>query len=241
MSLLFETTAGNLVIDLAVEKTPRVCYDLIRLARRMTLAPVRYRGKCYLIGPEIPTPHWDPKKGHVYMVGDTFVIQKIDPEREPMNPDAGIGTNPEENNTLANIEASPVPVVVVSVVVLHNPFSVRDEVTFDYKISAKSRANALALEALGDLPDFRIQPSPSVVFVARLGEETTAQSLEIVFGRFGPVSQCVIKENDKGGRFAFVEFDEAMDADAAVSQFTNHKCIIDGKNVHVDYSQSVKR
>lgn len=106
----------------------------------------------------------------------------------------------------------------------------------------KSSYQALALELIGDLPHYQIKPSPQTLFLARLNEITSAESLETIFGRFGEVRGVNIVKDPKTGKslcYGFVEFDNEVLAEKAYAKLSKG-CFIDGKNVVVDFSQSVK-
>jgi len=106
----------------------------------------------------------------------------------------------------------------------------------------QSTVQALALELIGDLPHYTIKPSPRVLFVARLDRATTEESLTIIFSRFGNVTNCNIIDNTKTkSNYAFVEYETKQEAESAYSRLNQQPCIIDGNEVIVDFSQSVKK
>lgn len=108
--------------------------------------------------------------------------------------------------------------------------------------TSESTLQALALELIGDLPDYNIKPSPKVLFVARLNKLTTQDSLKIIFSRFGQVDQCnIIVEEKKKTNYGFIEFDTKDSAEKAYSTLNKQPCFIDGNEVYIDFSQSVKR
>lgn len=107
----------------------------------------------------------------------------------------------------------------------------------------ESQFNSIALELVGDLPHFQIKPSPSTLFVARLNPITTSESLTIIFSRFGKVLSGNVVVDPKTGKslcYGFVEFESQQQAETAYSKMSKG-CVIDGREVHVDFSQSVKR
>lgn len=115
--------------------------------------------------------------------------------------------------------------------------SKKDKQSFD-----SSTIRALALELIGDLPDYKIQPSPKVLFVAKLNKITTEESLMIIFSKFGRVTNCNIITQDKSkSNYGFVEFDTKIDAEKAYSKLNQQSCIIDGNEVYVDFSQSIRK
>lgn len=104
----------------------------------------------------------------------------------------------------------------------------------------ESEYNALTLELIGDLPHYQIKPSPRTLFIAKLNPITTSDSLEIIFNRFGKVVQSNIIKKQKSATYGFIEFETQYQAELAYSKLSKG-CIIDGNEVYVDFSQSVKR
>ncbi|KAL7662617.1 Peptidyl-prolyl cis-trans isomerase [[Candida] zeylanoides] len=102
--------------------------------------------------------------------------------------------------------------------------------------------NALALELIGDLPHYQCQPSPRTLFVARLNPVTDAASLEVFFGRFGPARANVVTDpkTHRSSCYGFVEFATQQQAEAAYHRLRKG-CVIDGRHVYVDFSQSAYR
>lgn len=101
---------------------------------------------------------------------------------------------------------------------------------------------ALALELMDDLPHYQIKPSPRALFVAKLNPITTAESLTIIFSRFGSVTNCNVvtdRKTNKSLCYGFVEFEDKSQAERAYTRL-KEGCVIDGRNVVVDFSQSVK-
>lgn len=99
--------------------------------------------------------------------------------------------------------------------------------------------NALALELIGDLPHYQCQPLPRTLFVARLNPVTDAALLEVIFGRFGATRANVITDpqTHRSLCYGFVEFATQQQAEAAYHRLCKG-CVIDGRHVHVDFSQS---
>lgn len=105
-----------------------------------------------------------------------------------------------------------------------------------------STYQALALELMEDLPHYQIKPSPRTLFVAKLNPITTSESLTIIFSRFGKVNHCNVmhdRNTHKSMCYGFVEFEDKNQAESAYRK-TRGGCIIDGRNVVIDFSQSVK-
>jgi len=110
------------------------------------------------------------------------------------------------------------------------------------KLEDSSTYQALALELMNDLPHYQIKPSPRTLFIAKLNPITTSESLSIIFNRFGNVINCNVVEDRKTNKslcYGFVEFEDKQQADRAYSKLKDG-CIIDGRNVVIDFSQSVK-
>lgn len=103
---------------------------------------------------------------------------------------------------------------------------------------AKSRA--VVLEMIGDLPEADAKPPENQLFVCKLNPVTTDEDLEIIFSRFGKVTQCDIIRDYKTGDslcYAFVTFDTREAAEAAYFKMDN--VLIDDRRIHVDFSQSM--
>lgn len=102
---------------------------------------------------------------------------------------------------------------------------------------------ALVLELMNDLPHYKIKPSPRTLFLAKLNPITTSDSLEIIFARFGFVQNVNVIKDPKTSKslcYAFIEYSTKEEAEKAYFSFKKG-CIIDGRNVIVDFSQSVRK
>ena len=76
------------------------------------------------------------------------------------------------------------------------------------------------------------------LFVGGLSWDTSDHSLREAFERFGPVIESkVITDRDTGRSrgFGFVTFDQAGDADAAISEMDGRE--LDGRSVRVNEAQ----
>lgn len=109
----------------------------------------------------------------------------------------------------------------------------------------ESRATyqALALELMGDLPYYNAKPSPQTLFVAKLNPITTADSLEVFFQRFGQVKGSNIISDKTTGKslcYGFVEYEDKALVERAYRSLQNG-CIIDGRKIVVDFSQSTRQ
>ncbi|MES1902533.1 MAG: Peptidyl-prolyl cis-trans isomerase-like 4, partial [Paramarteilia canceri] len=51
----------------------------------------------------------------------------------------------------------------------------------------EARSNAKILEMVGDIPHANIRPDENILFVCKLNPITTADDLELIFSRFGPI------------------------------------------------------
>lgn len=105
---------------------------------------------------------------------------------------------------------------------------------------AKSRA--VVLEMIGDLPDADVKPPSTHLFICKLNPVTTEEDLEIIFSRFGKVTDCSIVRDIKTGaslNYGFIGFEEERSAEEAYFKMNN--CLIDDRRVKVDFSQSVAK
>jgi len=103
---------------------------------------------------------------------------------------------------------------------------------------AKKRATVLWM--VDDLPDVDVKPPENVLFVCKLNPVTQEEDLELIFSRFGPITSCNIVRDKQTGdslQYAFIEYNSKEDCENAYFQMQN--ALIDGRRVHVDFSQSV--
>ena len=106
----------------------------------------------------------------------------------------------------------------------------------------ESKANAQILEMVGDIPDADARPPENVLFVCKLNPVTTAEDLEIIFSRFGPIQSCEVITDHKTGdslQYAFIEFENEEDCVNAYFKMDN--VLIDDRRIHVDFSQSLAK
>ena len=106
----------------------------------------------------------------------------------------------------------------------------------------ESKANAQILEMVGDIPDADAKPPENVLFVCKLNPVTTAEDLEIIFSRFGPIQSCEVIKDQKTGdslQYAFIEFENEDDCVKAFFKMDN--VLIDDRRIHVDFSQSLAK
>ncbi|CAG5125955.1 unnamed protein product [Candidula unifasciata] len=106
----------------------------------------------------------------------------------------------------------------------------------------EAKANTQILEMVGDLPNADVAPPENVLFVCKLNPVTTAEDLEVIFSRFGPVVNCDVIKDSKTGeslQYAFIEFENPQHCENAYFKMDN--VLIDDRRIHVDFSQSVSK
>ncbi|KAK0064401.1 peptidyl-prolyl cis-trans isomerase-like 4 isoform X2 [Biomphalaria pfeifferi] len=106
----------------------------------------------------------------------------------------------------------------------------------------EAKANTQILEMVGDLPAADVAPPENVLFVCKLNPVTTAEDLEIIFSRFGPIVSCEVIKDSKTGeslQYAFIEFECEEHCESAYFKMDN--VLIDDRRIHVDFSQSVSK
>lgn len=84
----------------------------------------------------------------------------------------------------------------------------------------EARSHVEVLEMLGDLPTADARPPENALFVCKLNPVTRDEDLEIIFGRFGPVSSCeVVRDAATGDSlcYAFVWYQERSAAEVRAS------------------------
>lgn len=107
---------------------------------------------------------------------------------------------------------------------------------------ADARSQAVTLQLLGDLPDADIKAPENVLFIAKLNPVTQDADLELLFSRFGHIRSCEIIRDYKTGdslQYGFLEFESEKDCEAAF--FKMQGVLVDGRRIHVDFSQSVSK
>ncbi|CAG9460831.1 unnamed protein product [Pedinophyceae sp. YPF-701] len=107
---------------------------------------------------------------------------------------------------------------------------------------AEAAGRAVVLEMIGDLPDADVKPPSNVLFVCKLNPVTNDEDLEIIFARFGKVTDCQVIRDAKTGdslSYAFIGFED--DAAAEEAYFKMNNCLIDDRRIKVDFSQSVAK
>ncbi|KAF4322205.1 hypothetical protein BBO99_00002066 [Phytophthora kernoviae] len=88
--------------------------------------------------------------------------------------------------------------------------------------------------------DPQIQGDPfATLFVGRLHFDTTEETLQSVFGAYGPIKKLRLvrdKATQKSKGYAFVEFEDERDFERAYRQ--THRRVIDGVTILVDFERS---
>ena len=104
----------------------------------------------------------------------------------------------------------------------------------------EAASRAVLLEMTGDLPSADSRPPESALFVCKLNPLTAASDLELIFSRFGDITQCDIVRDVRTGAslcYGFVVFAARAAAEAAYMKMDN--VLIDDRRIRVDFSQSV--
>eukprot|EP00826_Nyctotherus_ovalis_P062386 TRINITY_DN9017_c0_g2_i1.p1 TRINITY_DN9017_c0_g2~~TRINITY_DN9017_c0_g2_i1.p1 ORF type:complete len:176 (-),score=46.82 TRINITY_DN9017_c0_g2_i1:81-608(-) len=106
----------------------------------------------------------------------------------------------------------------------------------------RDRKRATVLWMVDDLPYEDVRPPENALFVCKLNPVTQEEDLELIFSRFGPITSCNIVRDKQTGdslQYAFIEYNTKEDCENAYFQMQN--ALIDGRRVHVDFSQSVMK
>ena len=116
------------------------------------------------------------------------------------------------------------------------------DATSEDQYQLKSDAQALTLEILHQIPSARIKPSEKVLFICKLNPITEESDLQHIFSRFGDViSVDIIRDRGTGASlcYGFIQFGDAESVERAYLKMDG--AAIDGRVIHVDFSQSIKR
>uniref|UniRef100_A0A7S0ZJ10 Peptidyl-prolyl cis-trans isomerase n=1 Tax=Timspurckia oligopyrenoides TaxID=708627 RepID=A0A7S0ZJ10_9RHOD len=116
--------------------------------------------------------------------------------------------------------------------------SVRDE---ELQREQDALLRAQVLEMIGDIGNADLKPPENVLFVCKLNPVTKSHDLDLIFSRFGACRSEVMRDS-KSGRslgYAFIEFERKEECERAYFRMDN--CLIDDRNVRVDFSQSVSK
>ena len=106
----------------------------------------------------------------------------------------------------------------------------------------EARAQATALEIVGDLPFAEVKPPENILFVCKLNPVTQDEDLELIFSRFGKILSAEVIRDKKSGdslQYAFIEFENQENCEQAYSKMQD--VLIDDHRIHVDFSQSVSK
>ncbi|KAJ1945136.1 Peptidyl-prolyl cis-trans isomerase-like 4 [Kickxella alabastrina] len=230
MSVLIETSLGDLVIDLHHESSPILApASLEHLDGRHAIIGEITEGLDVLdqINHAMCDSKGAPLKDillrHLIVLHDPFSISSslsLLPS-SPLLPD---------RDQLERIEAG-------------------DKLQLDSGISDKSeerkreaKAQALTLEMIGDLPFADIKPAENILFVCKLNPLTNDEDLRTIFSRFGKIISCDVVRDPVDKRslgYAFVEFSERRACEEAY--FRMEGVLVDDRRIHVDFSQSVAK
>lgn len=93
---------------------------------------------------------------------------------------------------------------------------------------------------VGDLPFANVRPPENVLFVCKLNPVTRDEDLELIFSRFGTIMSCQVIRDKKTGdslQYAFIEFDQRAEAEAAYFKMQN--VLVDDRRIWVDLCASV--
>jgi peptidyl-prolyl cis-trans isomerase-like 4 len=118
-----------------------------------------------------------------------------------------------------------------------------DDGDADERLKAKeARSKAVVLEMIGDLPDADARPPDNILFVCQLNAVTTDDDLELIFSRFGTITECAIVKDWKTKaslQYAFIAFETPEQCEQAYFKMNN--VLIDDRRIKVDFSQSVSK
>jgi len=110
----------------------------------------------------------------------------------------------------------------------------------DEILRKEAKNKATVLEIVGGLPNAKLQPPNTVLFVCKLNSVTTEDSLEIIFSQCGTVvSSDIIKDSNTENslNYGFIGFEN--DEACQKAYFKMNNMIIDKRRIKVDFSQSV--
>lgn len=65
------------------------------------------------------------------------------------------------------------------------------------KRKTETKAAALTLEIVGDLPFAEVRPPENILFVCKLNPVTRGEDLRLLFGRFGDILSCEVIRDKK--------------------------------------------
>lgn len=263
MSVVLETSLGNVVIDV-FEKQPKLAYTFLKqckvdgyfFARLEVEVDVAVTAEC-AVDVEVPAHlqevTLDNDRNPVGLVTATPKGFSISLGRLP-DASRAFGLVAEGFAVLEAINKHEARILHTHV--LHDPYddlpSLANIPKPTYPTDSQlegfslpeqledSTYQALVLELMGDISHHNVKPSPQTLFVAKLNPITTSDALEIVFGRFGTVTSAhIVKDSEgKSKGYGFVEYSTKEEANKAYAKLQS--CVIDGRQVVVDFSQSTR-
>ena len=122
-----------------------------------------------------------------------------------------------------------------------NEGKTKEEIEEEIK-EKEAKSKAIVLEMVGDLPHADVAPPDNVLFVCKLNPVTRSEDLEVIFSRFGKISECEVicdAKTKESLQYAFIEFEKPEDCEKAYFKMDN--VLIDDRRIHVDFSQSVSK
>ncbi|ODV90558.1 hypothetical protein CANCADRAFT_2288 [Tortispora caseinolytica NRRL Y-17796] len=261
MSVLLETTIGDLVVDLDVDQCLALCLEFVHRCANRQYDLVAFKSANGVIrstgaGGKIFTPSstLTPYKGSIGFIIDKDGhsdgrIALIEADTADHADIVSFG-EVAEGQELINGQ----PFTVLSTTTIMDPISSRklnssrtisddtSDIDAESSTHSKIESKALTLELLGDIKNSEEQPDQNVLFVCKLNPVTTAEDLKTIFSRFGPIRSCDIKKDKETGaslQYAFIDFVNKEDCEQAYFKMEN--ALIDDRRIHVDFSQSTKK
>ncbi|XP_004342931.1 peptidyl-prolyl cis-trans isomerase-like 4 [Capsaspora owczarzaki ATCC 30864] len=234
MSVLVETSLGDIVIDLNVEHAPIASLNFLKLCK------LKYYNYCLFhnIQRDFIVQTGDPTntgRGGTSVFGIKHTIILDDPFPDPPGlrvPDESPLPSKEQLETGRLAEDEEI-----------NVWQGRSDEEIEEAIKDREMyAGAQILEMVGDLPDANIRPPENVLFVCKLNPVTKDEDLHVIFSRFGDIRSCdIIRDpvTNESLCYAFIEFEREADCEEAYFKMDN--VLIDDRRIKVDFSQSVAR
>ncbi|KAH6568603.1 hypothetical protein BASA60_008559 [Batrachochytrium salamandrivorans] len=257
MSVLLETSLGEIVIDLEVEKAPQACLNFLKLCKLKyyNFSLVHSVQKHFVA--QMGDPTGKGTGGNtVWGVIQGKENQVFEPELHPKLKHTGKGIVSmalvqNEGHLMAEglvvPDRSPIPSEEMLKLGrigeeddLQPTLSEEDAARLQKQQEANARA--LTLEMIGDLPFADIKPPENILFVCKLNPVTRDEDLELIFSRFGTILSCEIirdKKTQESLCYSFIEFETKEQCEEAYFKMDN--VLIDDRRIHVDFSQSVSK
>nr|SVE74290.1 EOG090X0971 [Daphnia barbata] len=230
MSVILETTKGDLTVDLFIKERPKTCQNFLKLCKMK-----RYNFNRF------------------YHVERNFLCQAGDPTGTGRGGESIFGILYGEQAKYYEGEQVPVLKHTKPGLLSMSGRIAADEDINDMEgktaeeieeliAEKEAKARATILEMVGDLPSVDAAPPENVLFVCKLNPVTTDDDLMIIFSRFGKIVNCEIirdRQTMNSLQYAFIEFDNPKSCEDAYFKMDN--VLIDDRRIHVDFSQSVSR